>query len=58
MNKAQPPVFVHSSRSLKEDDKIETKKDYKYLKCLKDWFEFLEGTSQKDAQAENTDIVN
>ena len=35
-----------------------TKKDYKYLKCLKDSFEFLEGTSQKDAQAEFTDIVN
>ena len=32
--------------------------NYKYLKCLKDSFEFLEGTSQKAAQAEFTDIVD
>ena len=36
----------------------ETDHNYKYLKCLKDSFEFLEGTSQKAAQAEFTDIVD
>ena len=36
----------------------ETDHNYKYLKCLQDSFEFLEGSSQKAAQSEFTDIVD
>ena len=36
----------------------ETDHNYKYLKCLEDSFEFLEGSSQKAAQAEFPDIVD
>ena len=44
----------------KEVEKALQKTDpnYKYLKCLKDSFEFSEETSQKAAQAEFTDIVD
>ena len=50
-------MFTNIQKDVEKAAK-ESDHNYKYLKCLEDSFEFLEGSSQKAAQSEFPDIVD